>query len=246
MQHADVGVAESCDGARLALEALLERKIVAEGEGQDLDRDGSIESGVGGLVHLPHAAGAEHAVDAVRPELSADEGATVGLGDRRHLGRRCAEELLGRRFAGQKRLHLLAATSSSGHAPFEVGRALVRLAAPSALVEAAPRFPSSDPPTSHYPPAILRVPRINPEMATSLDEADLSRRVRAINPRCRHARGERPVGALQDAHRRFPLCTVVVSDKVLLAGFRSGVSDSTDTVLTRLPLRGQHSRMPIV
>ena len=47
------------DGARLALEALAGVRIVGDVRGQDLDRDGAIESRVARLVDLAHPARAD-------------------------------------------------------------------------------------------------------------------------------------------------------------------------------------------
>ena len=54
------------DRARLAVEALAQRRVGGELRGQDLDRDRAIEPRVARLVDLAHAAGADGGVDAIR------------------------------------------------------------------------------------------------------------------------------------------------------------------------------------
>ena len=56
---ADVGMVERGDGARLALEACPQVRIVSDVARQDLDRDRAIEARVARLVDLAHAAGAD-------------------------------------------------------------------------------------------------------------------------------------------------------------------------------------------
>ena len=76
-EHADVRVVQGGDGAGLTLESLLEIRITGDMLGQHLDGDGAVEAGVGGLVDLAHAPGAEGGgVDLV--------GAECGAGLERH------------------------------------------------------------------------------------------------------------------------------------------------------------------
>ena len=65
VQRADVGMIERGDGARLALEAIVE---LARG---NLDRDGPVEARVGAEVHLAHAALADHRQNLVVTKLFA-------------------------------------------------------------------------------------------------------------------------------------------------------------------------------
>ena len=76
VERADVRVVQRGDGAGLALEPLLQVRIGRDMLGQHLDGDGAVQAGVGGLVDLTHAAGAEGGVDLV--------GAEGGAGGQRH------------------------------------------------------------------------------------------------------------------------------------------------------------------
>ena len=58
VQGADVRMIQGCDGARLALEALAERRITTDMGGEDLDRNRSIEPRIARAIHLAHAPGA--------------------------------------------------------------------------------------------------------------------------------------------------------------------------------------------
>ncbi len=61
-------MAQRRDRAGLALEPLLQIRIRGDMLGQHLDGDGAVEAGVGGFVHLAHAARAEGGVDLVGAE----------------------------------------------------------------------------------------------------------------------------------------------------------------------------------
>ena len=67
-QGADARVGERGEGARLALEARPALGIAGQAGRQHLDRDGAVETGVPGAVHLAHPPGADGAEDLVRPE----------------------------------------------------------------------------------------------------------------------------------------------------------------------------------
>ena len=61
----DVGMVERGQHLRLALEALQPLFVTGESFGKDFDRDLALQLGVISAIHLPHAALAEQAEDAV-------------------------------------------------------------------------------------------------------------------------------------------------------------------------------------
>ncbi len=71
VEDADVGMFETTDRLRLAFEALLQVADPGRVGGQDLDRDGSVEACVAGLVDFAHATGAGELEDFVRSETRA-------------------------------------------------------------------------------------------------------------------------------------------------------------------------------
>ena len=75
----DVGVVERRGGARLAQEALDDRRLLGAGVAHHLDRDRPVQPRVEGAEHLAHAAAADAHIDAVVPE-----------GSRCHRGSGCA------------------------------------------------------------------------------------------------------------------------------------------------------------
>ena len=68
VERADVRMGERRDGLRLAVETRAELRIGGERARQHLQRDRTIETRVGRVVHLAHSASAEQAIDAVRAE----------------------------------------------------------------------------------------------------------------------------------------------------------------------------------
>ena len=63
---------EAGENLRLTLEPGEAIRIGGEGFGEDLQGDLALELGVGGLIHLPHAALADEGGDVVVPESGAD------------------------------------------------------------------------------------------------------------------------------------------------------------------------------
>ena len=107
VEHADVGMAQGRDSARLAFEPLPQARHLAQMLGKNLDRDGAVEAGVGGAVYLAHAAGSQEGVDAVGAELVPDERHRFRFErpDQLHGGRR-RHEVAGVRITGKQRLDL--------------------------------------------------------------------------------------------------------------------------------------------
>ena len=68
VQRADVRVTQRRDRPRLTLEAFAPVRIGRYPRRQDLDRDGSIQTSVACLVHLPHSAYADGREDLVRTQ----------------------------------------------------------------------------------------------------------------------------------------------------------------------------------
>ena len=60
----DVGVRQAAGGAGFALEALA-HLLVVEALAQELDRDGAIERGIAGEIHVAHPAALDEALDRV-------------------------------------------------------------------------------------------------------------------------------------------------------------------------------------
>ena len=60
----DVGVRQAAGGAGFTLEA-LPHLLVVEALAQELDRDGAIERGIAGEIHVAHAAALDEALDRV-------------------------------------------------------------------------------------------------------------------------------------------------------------------------------------
>ena len=73
----DMWMIERGEDVGFALEARHALGIQREGIGQDLESHVATQSGVGGAIHLAHAAGANGGEDLIRPEASAQgEGQT--------------------------------------------------------------------------------------------------------------------------------------------------------------------------
>src|SRR3989442_14388675 len=70
--EADVGVVEARDRTRFAQEASLGDRVVAQLVGQQLDRDGALESEITGEIDDAHAAGAEFLEDPIVRERGPD------------------------------------------------------------------------------------------------------------------------------------------------------------------------------
>ncbi len=71
VQRADMGVIQTRDGLRFALESPAHVGVVGEVLGQHLDGNRAAEPRVGGLVDLAHPAGADGGFDSVGAERSA-------------------------------------------------------------------------------------------------------------------------------------------------------------------------------
>ena len=71
VQHADVRMLEPGNQARLALEALAGSRIAHGLGAEHLERHGAAQAGVGGAIHLPHAAFAQGRDDFVGAESGA-------------------------------------------------------------------------------------------------------------------------------------------------------------------------------
>jgi len=71
VQRADVRVVQCRGGARFLFEAAATVGMGREIRRKHFDRDRATQTGVAGLVDLPHAAGADERLDLVRPEKRA-------------------------------------------------------------------------------------------------------------------------------------------------------------------------------
>ncbi len=71
VKRADVRMVERRDGAGLTIEALAELRIGGQRFGQDLDRDGAIETCVARAIDLAHPTGAQRRDELVRAQARA-------------------------------------------------------------------------------------------------------------------------------------------------------------------------------
>ncbi len=67
VERADVGMVQTGDGFCFALEALAQFRAASEMSGQNIYRDGSIEAGIAGFVHLAHSARTNGGEDFIGP-----------------------------------------------------------------------------------------------------------------------------------------------------------------------------------
>ena len=70
-QRADVRMVQPGDGLRFALEALLHFEVLGKVRREHLDGHRAVQPGIGRLVYLAHAAGADRRNDLVGPESGA-------------------------------------------------------------------------------------------------------------------------------------------------------------------------------
>jgi hypothetical protein len=83
VEMANVRVIQRRDGPGFAVKALFRHWIVGERLGKDLDRDGAIEAGVAGAIHLTHAARTQRGLNFIGTEFCArskSQGSTPLLG----------------------------------------------------------------------------------------------------------------------------------------------------------------------
>ena len=67
VERADVRMVQAGDGLCFALKALAQFSAACEMRGQNFYRDGSVEAGIAGFVHLAHSARTDRGENFVRP-----------------------------------------------------------------------------------------------------------------------------------------------------------------------------------